>query len=1193
MGRLRRDKRMVGLFPSNFVKVLPDDFQPVSRQSSPMPASGVLSGSASATPHSPAVLYTPQKSKSMFRKPFTAYAASDPSLQGKNVGMTPSPSGSTRSSRPKPYSSMKAPLSNVASPSPSPRPSPVPTIPAPIARANSPCPSGGGSRRQSRAPSPMPPIHQSRRLSPMPNGDLQSPLSSPPPPPPTHGVLYSPSRAPSPLVNMDGYANASHSSVSPYGSVRGNTPSPFRDAMNDVMSSLDVMGSPERSENNLQPVDIWSPEAFNEVYSMSARTVRAHTPSETRHGHRRSNRSAHDSPSRTQQYDDSQHGDSPRLGTYVERMENRLRQIHIDDESHEAWAREDDGPDTESSFPKQKLRPLHKTSLSLSNLRPASTFDTSRRSKSSHAQEDYDEPTDDRPCTLKSQRSNFELGAARQQQRLGRSLTTRSSVTNASSTAHSTSTSTSNSTQLTSQSLMSGYSAGGFSATSAGSLARRRWGRSNSVKNSSQMETLAKQMTSNSSTSHQSGYCIPYEPSLSSSAGGLGGFSTPIGEKKKKGFFKKLLDSAKSGSSSSRSVTTVTQSERPTLTHQKSFNNGVESISGGYSQHGGYSEKSAAREMGLGSNTDCVQMRRDVNRANSLSRMEKTERADRAEMLGVQVINPIDLLAEAAEGDEGSDGMPVVDPTDFTASNLAQIDKTVRFIHNLPAVVSPGTLATGYVCRPYRSDVQRLRAIFTWAAERITWEEDFEGEVDARRVVQTKRGCSKEIAFLVVEMCEALGLVVEAVEGYLKSPADAINGHEQLGIASTNHWWNAVIVDGEWRIMDCSLANPSNPKRREYSDSSMQVAESWLFLVRPLEICYTHIPILPEQQHIVPTVQQAILAALPAACPPYFKNQLHLWDFDTSQLQLDGLEVAHIHLEVPEEVECVAEVEARSFARDADGDLFESGDMERTRALAQAEFVSCPDAEDRRPFKRYTIKALLPSSASASNQAVLKIYAGRRGLIHSINSNPHPLALALPLSHQGLNPEFSFLTRHPTPHALRHEIYVVGPLCKRLAVNNTFVFAVRQHPASPSSAAVSNGPGRPAMPSRPSSALSIARPSSAMSMHSVSMSGSAYSNPSNSSSETSGRAIGGGASGASLQHHHVKPAKLALQSPSGKILRMTRKLVPGLERGDGAVEKVGSSWEAIVKIGERGTWRGLVLADRSARWCVFGEWECV
>jgi len=95
-----------------------------------------------------------------------------------------------------------------------------------------------------------------------------------------------------------------------------------------------------------------------------------------------------------------------------------------------------------------------------------------------------------------------------------------------------------------------------------------------------------------------------------------------------------------------------------------------------------------------------------------------------------------------------------------------------------------------------------------------------------------------------------------------------------------------------------------------------------------------------------------------------------------------------------------------------------------------------------------------------------------------------------------------------------------------------------------------------------------------MSMVSISASvtGSSYSNG-------SGSAAGG-----------EKPAKLAIQSPGGKIIRLLRKnevTTGGREAGDG------SAWETIIKVGERGMWRGLVLADRSARWCVFGEWECV
>lgn len=62
-GRLRRDKRSVGLFPSNFVKVLDQTFQPVSRSVSPMPSSAARN----STP--------PKASKSVFRKPFTAYSA--------------------------------------------------------------------------------------------------------------------------------------------------------------------------------------------------------------------------------------------------------------------------------------------------------------------------------------------------------------------------------------------------------------------------------------------------------------------------------------------------------------------------------------------------------------------------------------------------------------------------------------------------------------------------------------------------------------------------------------------------------------------------------------------------------------------------------------------------------------------------------------------------------------------------------------------------------------------------------------------------------------------------------------------------------------------------------------------------------------------------------------------------------------
>ncbi|MBE3111696.1 MAG: hypothetical protein IMZ46_14515 [Acidobacteria bacterium] len=73
-----------------------------------------------------------------------------------------------------------------------------------------------------------------------------------------------------------------------------------------------------------------------------------------------------------------------------------------------------------------------------------------------------------------------------------------------------------------------------------------------------------------------------------------------------------------------------------------------------------------------------------------------------------------------------------------------------------------------------------------------------------------------------------------------------------------------------------------------------------------------------------------------------------------------------------------------------------------------------------------------------------------------------------------------------------------------------------------------------------------------------------------------------------------KPAKLAIQTPAGKILRLMRKDGKGVGVGSlrGGEEVDGGTWETIIKCGERGNWRGLVLADRTARWCVFAEWVC-
>jgi hypothetical protein len=907
--------------------------------------------------------------------------------------------------------------------------------------------------------------------------------------------------------------------------------------MDDVMEQLDALGSGRETELPEPALDPWSPESFDMVHHRP-RKKRARTatglPLHVDEGYETYSGSAESSQEQTPQ--DSYQPPPHQFSNYVERMESRLKTMHQQSPAMP------EGDEDEPPPPPPKRGHMFE--------RPKSSMDM-------NAQPD---------SKLRQKKSAYEIS----RQVLNRTFTTKTNSTNSSSA-----------TQSTDRSIMSGVSAGGISATSAGSLARKNRSRAQSALamrdlDSDRPGTPFTGVTYHSS--HASGDLRPKSQLgfQDDPMAAVGGLVQP--KPKKQNFIKRILESAKTGVASTRgSIATASSGQQPS-------NRSTPALASLSSPLFSKPGRDSGRDMGNGGGVDWVQVRRDVNRSNSLSQNELLERRERCQMLDYPALDPVNELYSSIDGDEGADGMPVAEPVNYTAINLSQVDKNSRFLSNLPPTTTPITLATTYVCRPYRSDVQRLRSIFTWVSEKICWEEDFDGPTDTRRVIQTKRASAEEYATLVLEMCAAVGLTCEVVRGYLKSPGEIPDVNI---MPRSNHWWNAVLVDNEWRMMDCCLASPSNPRRILYSSHNSSSADPWWFLASPAEMCWTHIPEHHGQQHICPPVAHDVLLNLPCACPPFFKNDLEMVDYNTSLTRIEDLEMVHIKFSVPADVEVAAEVEVRSYARDADGDCFESGDTVKKRALAQAEWFN--------GTKRYTIKALLPGDEGTGT---LKVYAGKRGLMHSIKDIPHPLAFALPIIHTGENPPYEFVTRHPTPHAQRHDIYVVQPQCQRLALNNTFVFAIRQHPSSlgsSSTSPLSPNPGNV-------SPIPFVRPGSAMSMTSSSAAGS---NPSTVMSSASGGGGGGGGSGGSK-----KPAKLAIQTPGGKILRLMRKeerkgfggvLGGGGGRGPaspgglmGGDEEAGDGgvWETIIKCSERGVWRGLVLADRTARWCVFAEWVC-
>ncbi|KAL7273725.1 hypothetical protein RUND412_003406 [Rhizina undulata] len=1096
MGKLRRNKT-VGLFPSNFVEILDEPIPPsrpasrVGGATSPIFA-GERSYSRTQSPAPGSVYRAASPQPSMYERGGGRSPSPIPYHQGYHSrGASPNPYMRTtspnpymRTASPNAYTKPASPNAHARSPSPNPY------------RAASPAPSthyrsrGPSNSSYQRVPSPNPYMNDASSFE---------EASPPPPPPPPH--RYNPrALTPSPMPDGRHTPNLSTRGATPTN--LGNTPSPLRSAMEDVMESLQHMSNQDDEPHT--PEDPWSPEAFGQQFHRSPRKI---TRAETSMGITGSGRYTPMHENDNGIIDYPEHQRPPVLQNYTERMEDRLRRFQLSNHPNERLPPEDDEDRPPAPPPKHG-------SFSNDSDRPTTSGEPSLRSRKSI----YDLRNANNTTTTLNSNNGLPSKMIRPRP-LSRTTTVRTTTTT------STNSNSTRSTAATSASIMSGLSAGGFSATSAGSLARRKARAISVIEGSAlhvppelpfvreqftrslsppsampfvQQEAVGGRSTPNLLQKRQTWGATDTQPAPSPTV--LGGLAAP--KSKKTSFFKKIYNSAKTSTASARSVATgnLKESLKP-----KSVPDGINAIAGG---------KSLTNLTGV----DWVQVRRDVNRSNTLSRNERLERQEKQQMMDHPVLRPVDALDEDVDGDEAGDGSVVLQPADFDAGGLALVDKAARFVNNLPPLTTPESLANHHVCRPYRSDSQRLRAIFTWCSEKLAWEhpsslDEFTHDgVDTRKVIAQKRGNPEEIAAVVAGMCSAVGIHCEVVRGYLKAPGESID--VQI-FPRPNHFWNAVIVDNEWRFMDCSLASPTHPKRGMYSTSPNTQAEFFWFLTKPCWMCWTHVPEAREQQHMIPPLPAPILLALPTACPSFFKNGLQMVNFDTSLLRIEDLEVVQVEFSVPVDVECVAEVEVKGFAIGQDGDVFESGDVVKKRTLCQVAW--------ERGVKIYRVKAVLPGE---EGMGVLKVYAGKRGLMHSVKDNPHALAFALPIIHTGENPPYDFLLRHPTPHAQRHDLYVSQPQCARLAVNHTFVFAVRQHAAE--------GPPPP---------------------------------PSASQSGISGS----------------KPAKLALQSPSGKIVRLMKKVDPiGGENG--------MVWETIVKCGERGQWRALVLADRSARWCVYAEW---
>lgn len=145
---------------------------------------------------------------------------------------------------------------------------------------------------------------------------------------------------------------------------------------------------------------------------------------------------------------------------------------------------------------------------------------------------------------------------------------------------------------------------------------------------------------------------------------------------------------------------------------------------------------------------------------------------------------------------------------------------------------------------------QKAERIYNWIAANINYDiymlrapKGAVRDCSPPTVLKRRQSVCAGYATLFEAMAKRAGLKVETVTGV---------GRSQAGGAAESHAWNAVMLDGEWKLLDCTWGAGfvnGDDFHRAYSD--------FYFLSDPHEFLTTHFPDDPKWQLVDPPISRA------------------------------------------------------------------------------------------------------------------------------------------------------------------------------------------------------------------------------------------------------------------------------------------------------------------------------------------------
>lgn len=188
-----------------------------------------------------------------------------------------------------------------------------------------------------------------------------------------------------------------------------------------------------------------------------------------------------------------------------------------------------------------------------------------------------------------------------------------------------------------------------------------------------------------------------------------------------------------------------------------------------------------------------------------------------------------------------------------------------------PEVEKSSKTLARYLTANLHTDTEKLRAIYRWIADRIEYDvEAFLAgrlsKMNAGEVLAKRSSVCDGFATLFTELSTEAGLEVKTIPGFAKGYVGQGTQH----FDKPNHMWNAVKLDGEWRLID-STWGAGYVEQGRYKKALSEA----FFLAPPEQLVFSHFPQEDAWQlQRTPRLTQKEFEALPEVKTTFFNNEI-------------------------------------------------------------------------------------------------------------------------------------------------------------------------------------------------------------------------------------------------------------------------------------------------------------------------------